>query len=136
LLLITGCTGVIESNLQYTPIEKINNQLDLFIKNYEKDIYLIQQSNQGLNSFYSIEIISNPDGSARGITVVPISTFEIIDYTRGQTKSSRVSYIIFVYIPLIDEYYVVDSSFKKILDLNGKFVDAKDFLYEKAQPLL
>ncbi len=135
LFLISGCSNIGGTKVDYVPIEKINIELDLFVKGYGKDIYLIQQKHDYLREYsYYIEIIRYPD-SSRGMMLRPLSDFEIIDFTRDPKEPIR-NFITFVYAPLLDEYYVVDIRRSKVIDEKGNMVDSKEFFYEKAFPIL
>ena len=134
LLLITSCNSVIESKVQYTPIEKINIELKLFIENNDEKIYLIQTNHDTKKTInYSTFVEIEKNEKSLTLFTDKLADFHPVYYENTSKMNSRVPIITFVYIEYFKEYYLIDFEAKQVLDERGKFVSYQTLFSNKPQ---
>jgi hypothetical protein len=133
-LLISGCANISETKIKHTPIEKINEELQLFIENSDNEIYLIQTKFEvPVNYRFSIEIRAKDKDYY--LVTSPLSDFQIVYYKKPNANYVN-TVISLVYLMILEEYYLIDFKNRKVLNDQGKLVDYQLFFYERVLPLL
>jgi hypothetical protein len=134
LILISGCSNINQSKIDHTPIEKINEELRLFIENSDEEVYLIQSKFEvPVNYRFSLEIRAKDKDYY--LVTSPLSDFQII-YFKKPNANYVNTVISLVYLPILEEYYLIDFKNRKVLNDQGKLVDYQSFFYERVLPLL